>query len=73
MATEKLVSYLVHPYPAVRSSSAEGLYLVHSTNISTEIDDSFMEIENILTNENWEGDLEKCKQLKKQLESLWKQ
>ncbi|KAJ3268808.1 hypothetical protein HDV01_002186 [Terramyces sp. JEL0728] len=62
LALEKLVLYLAHPFPIVRTASSESLYMVLSTSLIMTIDpEKYTEAEEVLTTTQWDASAETCK------------
>lgn len=62
LATEKLVLYLAHPYPIIRTSASESLYLLISTSFPLIYNHEKLSIaEEKLLNFKWDSSLADCK------------
>ncbi|KAJ3359026.1 hypothetical protein HDU91_005029 [Kappamyces sp. JEL0680] len=62
LALEKLVLYLGHPYPIIRTSCSEALYMLASTSLDTVVDpNDLMVAEETLLSTKWDASLEECK------------
>ncbi|KAI8899805.1 tubulin folding cofactor D C terminal-domain-containing protein [Globomyces pollinis-pini] len=66
LAIDKLILYLAHPYPIVRTCASENLYLVF-TSSESEVNP---EIEDILLTTDWNQPLDICKSLRERVNGI---
>ncbi|CAI2185042.1 19151_t:CDS:2, partial [Funneliformis geosporum] len=64
-----LLNLLVHPFPKIRRSTADQLYLTLSGSVEEETEES-LEIEEILTNTDWNESVSKLKEIRNRLYPL---
>ena len=68
LSVEKLILYLGHPYPIIRTSSAESLYvLVSTTLISTHDPENLSLAEELLLTFKWDSSCDDCKIARQQI------
>jgi hypothetical protein len=61
LAVEKLCLYLAHPFPVVRTSASEALYMVISSGVVTLELEKMEIVEDLVLNKKWDVDLGECK------------
>ena len=70
LAQQKIISYLTHPFPIVRVTAAESLYLVYSAlSEGTAVMNEHTEA--LLICENWQESLDQCKTWKEEIIRNW--
>lgn len=70
LAVEKLCLYLAHPFPIVRTSASEALYMVITSGLIILDQEKLEVVEDLVLNKKWDVDLGECKLNRARIQSL---